>query len=112
MTEETAVSKLYKARAEKAKAYKTAHDVTRALALAHLGHLLRDYPAAAALAASVSRELTSMNAKQEELDAEEKVANEKEWNEAKAADAKQNEPKKEEAETETYPSVAPSAPRR
>jgi len=119
MPEESAIAKLIKARVEKAKTYKTTHDVARALALAHLGHLLHDYPAHAALAASVSRELTSMNAKQAELDAEEKEEDAKELAEAQAADAKmysaQNEPEKKEEEDSqkaSYPSVAPSAPRR
>jgi hypothetical protein len=85
---ESALAKLMKDRAEKAKVYKVSHDVDRALNLAHLGHLLRDYPAVSALAAAVVRELVAMNTKQAELDTKEKEEAEKELAAAQAEDSK------------------------
>lgn len=85
---ESAQLKHYKAAQEKAKAYKTSHDVERVHHLIGAAHLMRDYPAASALQNSLVRELVALSLKQAELDAKEKEEDEKALAEAKAADAK------------------------
>jgi len=117
---ESAVAKLLKKQAEEAKDYKCEYDVERIQRLVLSAHYMRDYPATTALASSLTRELTAMSLKQAEADAKEKEEWAKELAEARAADAKmyEEEAKGEKKETDeengqkTYPSVAPSAPRR
>ena len=113
MTNESAQAKLAKEESEKAKNYKCPHDVERVDHLISAAHLMRDYIAVNALAASIVRELRVINLKQEELDANDNEERAKKLAEAKAADekmyAEQNEPKEANS---TTPHVAPSVPRR
>lgn len=84
---QSAIAKLREKRAKEAMEYKSSHDVERVHHLIAAASLIRDWPAAAALAASLTKELTALNAKQVELDAKEKAEQEKEVAEAVAADA-------------------------
>ena len=114
MTDESAVAKLIKEEEDKAKSYKTAHDVERVHHIIAAAHLMRDYTPVAALAASLTRELRGMALKQEELDTKERDEHLKKLAEAKAHDdkmyAEQNEPKEAAHSNPTH--VAPSVPRR
>jgi hypothetical protein len=85
--------------------YKCPHDVERVYHLILAAHYMRDYPATSALAASIVRELSSINAKQMELDSEEKKGVER-----KASMTREIRENKEEANSN--PLHAPSAPRR
>jgi hypothetical protein len=115
---ESAVAKLLKAKAEEDKHYKCEHDVERVQRLILSAHYMRDYPATSALASSLTRELTAMSLEQAEVDAKDKEEFAKRLAEAQAADAKayaedSGEKKEEEGSQQaSYPSVAPSAPRR
>lgn len=103
MAKESAVAKVREKRAKEAKEYKSSHDVERVHHLIAAASLIRDWPAAASLAASLSRELVALNMKQADLDAKEKEEHDKELNEAWAADTKATTEENKSEETESSP---------
>lgn len=113
MAEKSAIAKLREKRAREAKEYKTTHDPQRVHHLIAAASLIRDWPAASALAASLSKELAALNLKQMELDEKEKEEQQKETAEAMAADAKAGNGKESpHVEEDESPLRAPSVPRR
>jgi hypothetical protein len=102
-----ALDKLLHDRAEKAKAYKTPHDVERIHHMAAALHYLRDHVAAMPITNSIGKELAAAALKQAEVDAKDIEEDRKALAEAYAADAKAA---AEEAEPSNPPRRAPSAP--
>jgi hypothetical protein len=85
---ESAVTKHFKERAEKAKNHKTKHDVERLHHLMAALTFMRDYPQSAPIAADLGKEVQALSIKQAEEDAKAGQEDQKELAEARAADAK------------------------
>jgi hypothetical protein len=83
---ESARQKLANELHEKAKNYKTTHDVERIHHIVAALSLMRDYPQHAAVANSLGKEMTALNAKQAEQDAKDADELQKKTAEAMAAD--------------------------
>jgi hypothetical protein len=85
---DSAVSKFMKDRHEKAKNYKTKHDVERLHHIVAALFYMRDYPQNATLAADLGKEVAGMTAKQAEQDGKDAEEEKKALAEAVATDNK------------------------